>query len=104
MAIQLQPEENNLWRIVQAVIQLVQGRNNATKTITLTANATTTVVKHPNCSQDCQPMLSPRTANAAAAIPTTYILQASIVQGQFTITHANAGSTDRTFGYSVQGG
>ena len=108
MAIQVQRDLGfNLagWRrLVDAVYQLVEGRHNAAATFTLTPGATTTVVQHPNCSVDCQPQFSPRTANAAAAVPTTYILQSNIVQGQFTVTHANNGQTDRTFGYTVTGG
>lgn len=104
MAIQLRPEEKDPTRIVQAVRELVEGRHNASSTFTLTPGATVTVVDHPNCSVDCQPQFSPRTANAAAAVPTTYILQANILQGQFTVTHANNGQVDRTFGYTVTGG
>lgn len=102
MAIQLQPEERDIWRIVQAVIQLVTGRHNASDRFTLTAGATTTIVRHPNCSKDCEPLFSPRTANAAAAVATTYV--SSVVQGQFTLTHANNAQVDRIFGYTVTGG
>lgn len=102
MAIQLRPEETNIWTIVQAIIQLVEGRNNASGRFTLTPGATTTIVAHPNCSIDCEPQFSPRTANAAAAVATTYV--SAVEQGSFTVTHANAGSIDRTFGYLVMGG
>lgn len=103
MAIQLQPAERDIVRIVQAIIQLVEGRNNATGVVTLTPGATSTVVNHPNCSVDSAPSLrSPMTANAAAAIPTTYI--SSVSQGSFTIAHANNAQVDRTFRYSVTGG
>lgn len=104
MAIKLLPQEKDITRIVQAVNEVVDGRHNAANTVTLTPGATTTVVSHPNCSLDCQPMLSARTANAAAAVATTYIKQVDILQGQFTITHANNAQVDRTFGYTVTGG
>lgn len=91
------------WRrVVDAIIQLVEGRHNATGTVKLTASATTTIVSHPNCSKGSVPLLSPMTANAAAAISTTYI--SAVNQGSFTITHASAASTDRDFRYMVGGG
>jgi len=102
MAIQLQPEEKNIWRVVQAVIQLVQGRHNACDRFTLTPGATTTVVSHVNCSKDCEPQFSARTANAAAALATTYI--SAVDQGSFTVRHANNAQTDREFGFTVTGG
>lgn len=106
MAIQL-PRDLGLnqagWqRLVDAVIQLVNGRHNAGDRFTLTPGATTTVVAHPNCSSDCEPQFSARTANAAAAVATTYV--SSVRQGSFVVTHANNAQVDRTFGYTVTGG
>lgn len=103
MAIQLQPGERNPQRIVDAIRQLVEGRHNAGGTVTLTPGATTTVVSHPNCSKDSYVGLgAAQTANAAAALATTYV--SSVDQGSFVLTHASAVSTDRRFFYSVQGG
>lgn len=102
MAIQLSPEERNPQRIVDAVRQLVEGRHNAADRFTLTPGATTTIVTHPNCSRDCEPQFSARTANAAAALATTYI--SAVSQGQFTVTHANNAQVDRTFGFTCSGG
>lgn len=45
--------------------------------------------------------LMPLNANAAAAIPTTFIAQRSAEA--FTITHANTGTADRAFAYSILG-
>lgn len=104
MAIQLLPTEKDVRRIVDAVIQLVLGRQNSIGDVTLRAGQTFTVVSFPNCSKDCRVFLFPQTANAAAAVPTTYILRANILQLGFTITHANAGSTDRTFSFLCIGG
>ena len=102
MAIQLLPQERDIVRLVQAIRELVEGRHNAGGTLTLTPGTTTTVVSHPNCSVDCQPMLTARTANAAAALGTTYI--SAVNQGSFTVTHANNAQADRTFSYTVTGG
>lgn len=104
MAIQLLPEETSLKRIVQAVIELVMGRQNSVGDVTLAAGAAITVVSFPNCSKDCRVFLFPQTANAAAAVPTTFILRANIMQKQFTITHANNAQTDRVFSYLCIGG
>lgn len=102
MAIQIRPEERDPQRFNDAIRQLVEGRGNNIGTVTLRAGQTTTTVSFPNCSKDCQVFLTPRTANAAAALPSTYISVVS--QGSFTITHANAVSVDRTFGYLCIGG
>lgn len=87
-----------------AINQLVEGRGNNVGDVTLRAGFTTTVVDFQNCSLDCRVFLEPQTANAAAALATTYILRADILNGQFTITHANAGSIDRTFSFLCIGG
>lgn len=93
------------WRrLVDAVIQLVEGRNNAAGRFTLTPGATTTIVNHPNCSKDCEPQFSARTANAAAEVGNGTIWISSVDQGSFSVRHANNGQADREFGYTVQGG
>jgi hypothetical protein len=104
MAIQLQPNETNIWRIVQAIIQLVEGRHNASGSVTLAPGAATTVVSHPNCSKDCQPQLQARSLSAAAEVGAGTVYVSAISQGSFTITHANSGVADRLFGYTVTGG
>jgi hypothetical protein len=104
MAIQLQPEERDPKRFNDAIRQLVEGRMNATSFVTLTPAATLTVVDWPNCSVDSHILLMPRTANAAAALATTYIAVADIVQGSFTITHANNAQVDRIFSFLCIGG
>lgn len=102
MAIALIPQETNIFRIVQAIRQLIQGRSDAVLQVTLTPSATTTVVSAINCSKDSQVFLSPRTANAAAAVPTTWI--SAVANGSFTITHSSTVSIDRTFGIVCLGG
>lgn len=92
---------------MRSIIQLGQGRLNNVGRVTLTAGATSTVVTvgvskaAVNIGSDCEVFLSPRTANAAAAVATTYI--SAVGQGTFTITHANNGQTDRTFGWVAVG-
>lgn len=105
--INLAPEETSIYRIVQAIIQLLQGRSNAVGEVTLRANQTTTVVTKAvaraavNVSADSEVFLTPLTANAAAAVPTTYV--SSVVQGGFTLTHASNAQINKTFGWVALG-
>jgi hypothetical protein len=95
--------ETNVGRIVRSIIELWQGRSNAVGEFTLTPSQTSTVVEAMNCGPTSRIALTPRTANAAGALSTTYIAPANVKEGQFTVTHASAVSTDRTYGYSLQG-
>lgn len=100
----LSPSERNPVTIVQAIRQLMDGRNNATGTVTLAvAPATTTVVPAPNCAPGCHVSIFQQTANAAAALATTYIRPVDVVQQQFTITHAASAQADRTFSWVCLG-
>ena len=88
----------------EAIRGLTEGRQNSVGDVTLAAGATSTVVPFENCSRDCRVFLFPQTANAAGALATTYIPLVDIQQRGFTIRHANAGSTDRTFSFLCIGG
>jgi hypothetical protein len=46
----------------------------------------------------------PMTVNAAAEIGAGTAFVSAVAKGSFTITHANAVSTDRVFRYAVFGG
>lgn len=88
-------------KLAHAVNQIgVWGRSNATGTFTLTASTTSTVVSDRRVGTDSVITLMPTTANAAAALGTTYI---SVTAESFTVTHANNAQSDRTFGYLIQG-
>ena len=100
-AVVIDRNEKDLQKIIFWANQLGQGRSNATGSFSLTAGTTTTTVTAQNCAVGSQVFLSPKTANAAAALATTYI--SSILNGSFVITHANAGTTDRTFGFVALG-
>ena len=95
------PDEKNPRTIIFSLNELTRGRSNATGTFDLTASVTTTVVQAQNCAIGSQVFLSPKTANAAGALATTYI--SDIANGSFTVTHASAVSTDRTFGFVCLG-
>lgn len=104
MAIDLRRGERDPQKIVDAIMQLAAGRQNSVGDVTLRANQTTTSVSFANCSDQCRVFLFPQTANAAAAVPTTYILAADVLRGQFTITHANNAQVDKTFSFACIGG
>lgn len=91
----LSSDEKNQQVINDAIRQLQQGRSNAVGTVTLTANAASTVVTAPNCGPNSAVFLFPRTANAAAIVAATYV--SAVVAGSFTVTHTNSATADKTF-------
>src|SRR2546422_516495 len=102
MAIQLQPDERDPQRIVDAIIQLVQGRMHAVGDFTLAPGATSTAVPWENCSKDSRIFLMPETQNAALA--TIWIPPADITQGGFTVRHGSDAAVDRSFSFLCIGG
>lgn len=84
-----------------AINLIIDGRSNAIGDVTLTASQSSTVVTDLRVGTDSRIFLMPTTANAAAALATSYI---DVVGKQtFTIKHANNAQTDRTFKYSIVG-
>lgn len=94
-------DETRIRVLVQSIRDLYSGRSNATGAFTLVPNVSTTTVAAPNCGEGSVVLLSPLTANAAAAISTTYVTAVS--RGSFVIAHANNAQADRTFGYVIKG-
>jgi hypothetical protein len=90
-------------KVNDAVRQLAQGRTNCTGTFTLAANTTSTTVAAPNVAPGTIILLSAQSADAAAALATTYVPPGNVSQGSFVVTHASAASVDRTFGFSGLG-
>lgn len=88
----------------RAIRELIQGRSNATGSVTLTANQATTAVSRSTFSDQAQVLLTPRTANAAAEWAAGTMFVSAIANQSFTITHANNAQTDRTFSFIVIGG
>ena len=107
--IDLSPEEKEVWKIVQAVIQLGRGASNAVGQVTLRANQATTVVDKSvspgaiNVAQDQTITYTPMTANAAAEVGNGTIYISAVDQQSFTITHANNAQTDRIYAWSAKG-
>jgi len=83
-----------------------QGKINAITTVTLTANAATTVLTDARLAVGGFVEFDPLTANAATekAAGTIYVLEANRVKGAYTITHANNAQTDRKFRVLLIGG
>jgi hypothetical protein len=88
---------------IRSIQQLSQGRSNGVGTVTLAVSATSTTVTDPNCAAGTVPILVPTTANAAAALATTFIPTATIANGSFVIQHGSAISVDRIFLYAFHG-
>jgi hypothetical protein len=104
MARKLQPHEDDPYAIVNTLNDVVDGRSNNVGQVTLAAGATTTQVNYQPCSVSSMIGLSPLTANAAAALSTTYVAAASTLNGSFIITHLNNAQVDRTFRFATIGG
>ena len=92
-------------QLSQGVAMLFQGKTNNVLAFTCTAGAASTVLTDPRLTIDSFVAFDPVTANAAAelAAGTIYALTAGRNNGVWTITHANAGTTDRTFRVLVVG-
>jgi len=88
-------QEKDLSKFALAVQGAFNGRSNATGVVTLAPGATSTTVKAPNCAPQSAVFLFQKTANAAAALATTFV--SAVGKQSFTLTHANNGQTDRTF-------
>ena len=78
-----------------------QGHLGNVGTVTLASSAASTLVTDFRVGPATVVCLMPTTLNAAAALASTYISSRSA--GAFTISHANTGTADRAFAYSVLG-
>lgn len=93
---------NEGYRKIASVVNNINGgKTNNTGTVTLTANAASTVVADFRVTSSSVIVLMPTTANAAGAIATTYV--SSRGSKTMTLSHTNNAQTDKTFGYAVVG-
>ncbi len=90
-----------LQEICDAVNGMLSGKMNVTGEVTLTASATSTVLKDPRISTQSVLLFMATTANAATAKAGIYITGRTA--GQATINHASSANTDQTFSYLVIG-
>lgn len=84
----------------RAVNGLLLGKSNNVYTVTLTAGVAVTTISNSQITADTVAVLVPTTANAAAALATTYQTAAP---GAITLNHANNAQVDRTFRYVLVG-
>ncbi len=95
------PTGGNPREVATAINRLIDGHLNSTGSVTLTANAATTTLSDTNVGVNSLILLMPTTANAAAALATTYFNTPG--KQSVVINHANNAQTDRTFSYLVIG-
>lgn len=79
----------------------MQGKLNNTSSFTVTANAATTTLTDNRIGANSVILISPTTANAAAALTNVYF--SGFSDGSCTVNHANNAQVDRTFSYAVFG-
>lgn len=91
----------SLYEAVIAILWLRDGKHEAHGSITLAANAATTTLNDERIGGDTKVFLSSVTANAAAAVGTTYF--ATPTKGAVVINHANNAQADKTFWYQLAG-
>lgn len=101
--IHLAPGERDFSRIVQAIRLLMQGRDDTSGSVTLTANTTTTGVTAPNCAAGSSVFLTPTTAHGSVEFGNGTIYVSAVANGSFTITHANSAQTDRSYFWMARG-
>lgn len=87
-------------KIAQAVRSILRGGSNSGGVVTLTPGVATTTITDERIQPASRIFLSPTTANAAAALATTYVV-AGI--GSAVLNHANNAQVDRTFGWELKG-
>lgn len=98
MTERLKTEGESPRDVARAVNQILDGKINSVGSVTLDTGTTTTLVADYRCSVNSKVLLTPTSANAAAESPWV-----SAAKQSFTITHASASTTDRSFGYVVLG-
>lgn len=94
-----------LKNMINVINRINRGKFNCTGTITLTANAATTVITDNRLLIDSTLVFDPMSANAATELygATMYVLEANRNNGAWTITHANNAQTDRKFAFAILG-
>jgi hypothetical protein len=97
----LVPQSATTLQVATTINEMLRGRGNNVGEITLTANSTTTTISDIRIKQTMTAVLSPRTANAAAALTNVYI--SAVADGSITLTHSNTATADRTFDYVLHG-
>lgn len=94
-------EKEHRRQLARGINSVLQGKLNATTTVTLAAGVTTTTVTDARITNNTFIDFMPQTANAAAALAGIYITgrmaASGVVKGSAVINHANNAQVDRTF-------
>lgn len=86
--------------VARTVNLLLDGRINSVGEITLSTATTTTVASNYFANVNSKVLLMPQSANAAAALATTWVVPAA---RSLTFNHASSTATDLSFGYVLLG-
>tara|TARA_R100001126_G_C4800605_1_gene136638 strand:+ start:87 stop:410 length:324 start_codon:yes stop_codon:yes gene_type:complete len=97
------PQGGSPRELASAINLLIDGKNNATGTFTLTASTTTTTVSDLRAGTNSVITYVPTTANASAEIGAGTIFISARNDESFVLTHANNSQSDRTFIYAIIG-
>ena len=97
--------EKDLTRFATAVRQLAEGRSNAVGSFTCGANVTSTLVTAVNCATSSVVILTSTSSAAASEVKngSIYVQVSDVKNGQFTVTHSNTTTANRTFYYVTLG-
>lgn len=98
---ELPPQGDTPRNIAKVVNQAMRGKINAVLSLTLTPNAGSTVLTDTRLTNASAYSLGALSANAAAALATTY--PSTRGNGSWTFAHANNAQTDRVFTVTVIG-
>lgn len=88
-------------QIRDAVAGLMDGKHNASGSVTLTANAATTTLSDRRIHAESVITFMPTTANAAAEMDSLWVSARG--DGSCTLNHANNAQSDRTLDYMLGG-
>ena len=97
----LPPQGDDPRRVATVVNLAMRGKINAVAALTLAFGAVETPLTDDRIGADSVILLMPTTANAAAALATTYV--AMRIPGEATISHLNNAQTDRSFAAVIIG-
>ena len=99
-----------LWQITEwqrlsaeVINGLMDGKDNATGTLTIAINVAATTLIDRRIGPDTQVMMTPTTANAAVDLGSLFQTLPNVTRGQAVLNHASNSLTDRTFGFSLRG-
>ena len=96
------PDTSQHLRLISnSVNNTIDGKLNATGSVTLTANQTTTTLTDARIGANSVILFMPITANGNTAKANLYV--SARADGSATLTHASSSNSDQNFGYVVIG-